>query len=233
MSMKVKTAWYYKTWWKVMASPLTFYHEIKPQKWDEEPLSFILGSSWLAGLFVTIGIFFTQYLTIGVGLLQLVHGIEILYVMPALLVLALAFFLMTLLIAGGIVVGFFLALFTVLGLVLYGTARLMHGHGKLTDTLKAVFYSSAALQALGILVFIAILVKFHWLDFSLFMMGENVIYILSAIYLWGLMSIGCRRFHGTGRMLSIAIAAVPFIAALLVNWYLSSKFLPAFAPWLS
>ena len=233
MSLRDKIRWYYLTWWKVMTAPLTFYHEIKPQKWDEEPLSFILGSSWLAGLFVTIGIFCSQYLTIGVGLLQLVKGIEILYVTPALLVLALAFFLMTLLIAGGIVVGFFLALFTGLGLVLYGTARLAKGHGKLTDALKAVFYSSAVLQTLAILVFIGILVKFHWLDFSFFLMGENVIYVLSAIYLWGLMSIGCRRFHGTGRLISILIAAVPFIAALLVNYYLSSKFLPAFAPWLS
>ncbi|MFH0887000.1 MAG: hypothetical protein V1843_02405 [bacterium] len=216
-----------------MTSPLDFFRHIQRQDWGEEALSFLVGGGWCAAFFITIGVFLTQYLVIGGSLFEKVAPHEILYVLPAVIVLGLTFFMMTYILVGAAVVGFVVVLFGILGIILYGAVKLIAKKGILGDSLKASFYSSAVIQAAIAITAVAVLVKFRVVDFNYFLVAENIIYILAVIYMWGLQSIGCRRAHDTTRFLSIIAASIPFIIAVLINWGFNVAVLPKFAPWLS
>ena len=215
-----------------MARPILFYTKMPAGEWFEEALNFGGASGLLLGLWITIAIFITQYIGLMQTLTEGLTPLKLLIVSPVIIIFVLVISLMTFLIAGGIITGFFLLAFYILGTVLHFSLRILGGKGNFFEMVKAMFYSLGMVQAGGLLAILAILTRWHLLNFGLFVIGENIVYYGTALYTYGLWSIAGKKVHNVPRWKAFAAAVIPILLVILFNLALNRFLLPRLERWL-
>ena len=225
--------WYFETWWMIVARPIYFYAKMKEESWRERPLTFLLITSWLTALIVTLAAFIIQYVPIGSTLVEGITGFNFIIILPVLITLSLVFFMITLLILGGLITLIFgLACYSV-GLVMHYVYLILGGKGKYEQILPAVFYSSAVFLALFFPVVFAFLTRYGMLDFPLFRVGYNLTYGLIALYLYGLWAVVGRMVYGVSKPKAFLGALAPIILLLIFGIIFDKMALPKFEAWIT
>jgi hypothetical protein len=225
--------WFLETWWTIIVRPIYFYTKLKEEDWKEKALTFLLMNCGILAAVGSLVIFIIQYITIGRTLVEGVAGIKFLIVLPVLITLAFVFFLITLLILGGILVLNFFVVFYLIGILLHYVYLMLGGKGSRNRMLQSSFYSSAVILA-GIFVFLLmILTKHGGLEFALFRAGYNLIYFLVALYVYGLWAVAGRKTYGVPRWKAFAGALVPLILLLIFGILFDKIALSKFQPWIT
>jgi hypothetical protein len=206
---------YFQTWWLIIARPIYFYTKLKEANWREQSLTFLLVTAWLLAAAATLAIFIIQYIPIGSTLVQEVHGAKLILVLPVMVTLALVFFALTLLIVGGVLalglgVGFY-----ALGLVMHYTYIVLGGKGSLNRMVQSALYSSAIVLVGVFPVLFAMMTRYNLLDISLFRVGYNVVYGLTAIFIYGLWAVAGRKAYDLPKWKAWLGALVPVILLLI------------------
>jgi hypothetical protein len=140
-----------------------------------------------------------------------------------------AFFAITALIIGGFLIGAMLGLLLFCAAILNFLLILLGGKGNIYEVVKASLYSSAALLAGLINIFLMISVKYKLMTFPDWITGERVVFYCVSVYLYGLFSILGKKTHNVPRWKAFLAATIPFIALVLFNVVLSAKILPKLA----
>ncbi|MEA3492832.1 MAG: hypothetical protein U9R38_00430 [Candidatus Margulisiibacteriota bacterium] len=224
---------YCNTWWAIIMQPIWFYTRLKEEDWREKSLSFLLITSWIIGLSAAIVIFVVQYVPIGGTLIEGLHGLNFLMIMPVLATLAFVFFVITLLILGGAFsLGFFL-MFYLTGVVLHYVYIFLKGKGSMNRMIQSMFYSTAAIQSVLLVLLLMIISKFGSLSFQLFQVGFEVIYFFTLLYLYGLWAIAGRKTYGVPKWLAFAGAIVPVILLLIFGILFDKIALSRLQPWIT
>jgi len=222
-------SWYFDTLYKIIVKPILFYQDMPKGSWKEDSLSFTLVTGWILAFSLTLVVFINNYLPTGLSLIDGIQGQKLIIVIPVLAIMGFAFFAMTVLIVGGMVIGSLLALFFSCAAVLNFLLMLLGGKGNVFDVVKASLYSSCVLLAGLLNIFLMLVVKYKLMTFSDWINGERVIYYCACVYLYGLFSILGRKTHSVPRWKAFLAATVPFIVLVLINVVLSSKILPKLA----
>ncbi|MGB9613738.1 MAG: hypothetical protein ACPL4K_06175, partial [Candidatus Margulisiibacteriota bacterium] len=187
--------WYFENWWKIIVRPIYFYTKLKEENWQENPLTFLLISSWILAFAATLAIFIIQYFPIGSTLVEGITGFKFIVILPVLLTLAFVFFMLTFLILGGLLALGFGVGFYLIGFLLHYVYLFLGGKGYLGRMIQGTFYSSAILF-MGIFpVIFSIMTRYGLLDFSLFRVGYNLVYVLTLIYVYGLWAVAGRKVY--------------------------------------
>ncbi|MFH1347835.1 MAG: YIP1 family protein [Candidatus Margulisiibacteriota bacterium] len=224
---------YFNTWWTIILRPIYFYTKLKEENWKEKSLTFLLITSWLLALGATLVIFIVQYVPIGSTLVEGVKGAKFIIVLPVLLTLAFVFFMITLLILGGLLTLSFFTIFYLMGYLLHYIYMLLGGKGSLNRMIQSSLYSSAVIAG-GMLVFLLmILTKFAGLDFLLFRYGFNTIYFLMTLYVYGLWAVAGRKTYGVPKWKAFVGAIVPAAAMLIFGILFDKIALSRLQPWIS
>jgi hypothetical protein len=221
------------TWWTVIVRPIYFYTKLKEEDWKEEALTFFLINSWILGLAATLVIFIIQYLPIGSTLIEGISGLKFILILPVLLTLAFVFFLITVLILGGMFAIIFFVLFCLVGILLHYAYLFLGGKGSLNRMLQSMLYSSAAILFGITILFLMILTGYGMLDFSLFQAGFNSIYFLILLYIYGLWAVAGRKTYGVPRWKAFLGAIVPIIVLLIFGVLFDKIALPKLQPWIT
>lgn len=224
---------YCATWWTIIVQPIWFYTKLKEEDWREKSLSFLLITSWIIGLVATIIIFIMQYVPIGSTLVEGLYGIKFLLIMPVLATLAFVFFTITLLILGGAFsLGFFL-MFYLTGITLHYVYIFLRGKGNMNRMVQSMFYSTAAIQSVLLILLLMIVSKFGGLSFQLFQVGFQVIYFFTLLYLYGLWAIAGRKVYGIPKWVAFAGAIIPVILLLIFGILFDKIALSRLQPWIT
>lgn len=221
--------WYLENLNKIMLRPILFYQDMPKGSWKEYPLSFALITGWIMAFFLTSVFFINNYLPTGLSLIEGIQGQKLLIVVPVLLVMAFAFFAMTTLIIGGIMIGAILGLLFFCAAVLNFLLILLGGTGNFFEVLKASLYASAVMLAGLLNIILMISVKYKLMSLSDWITGERVVFYCASVYLFGLFSILGRKTHNVPRWKAFLAATIPFIILVLINVLLSAKILPKLA----
>jgi len=222
-------SWYFDTLYKVIVKPILFYQHMPKGSWKEDPLSFAMVTGWILAFALTLVVFINNYLPTGLSLINGIQGQKLIIVIPVLAIMGSAFFAMTVLIVGGMLIGFLLGLLFSCAAVLNFLLILLGGKGNIFDVVKASLYSSSVMLAGLLNIFLMISVKYKLMTLSDWITGERVIYYCASVYMFGLFSILGRKTHNVPRWKAFLAATVPFLAMVLVNVILSSKILPKLA----
>jgi len=217
---------YFEIWQNVIARPILFYTVMPKKNWKEDPLTFAAQSSWILSFALTVTIFITQYVPIGKYLVEGLSGIELLMVSPVVLTVAFVFFAMTYIILGGLVMGALLVLLLACASIEHVALKALGGKGDLKDMFSAFFYSGAVFVFGLVPSLLAILTKWHFLNFWQFTISENIIYYFSCLYIYGIWSIAGKKLHDVPRWKAFIAAALPVLILIGINIVLSSKILP-------
>ncbi len=195
-------------------------------KWREDPLSFALVTGWILAFALTLVFFINSYLPTGLSLIDGIQGHKLIIVIPVLAVMGFAFFTMTVLIVGALLIGAILGLLFVCAAILNFLLILLGGKGNIFEVVKASLYASASFLAALLNIFLMLPVKYKLMTFSDWITGERVIFYCACVYLYGLFSILGRKTHNVPRWKAFLAATVPFIILVLMNIVLSGKVLP-------
>lgn len=221
--------WYIDTFNKVIFRPILFYQDMPKGKWHEDALSFAMVTGWILAFALTLVFFINSYLPTGLSLVEGIQGQKMIILTPVLAVMGFAFFAMTVLIVGGLLIGAILALLFFCAAVLNLLLILLGGKGNIFEVGKASLYSSAVMLAGLLNILLMLPVKLKMLSFTDWITGERVVFYCAAVYLYGLFSILGRKTHNVPRWKAFLAATVPFIALVLINVILSAKVLPKLA----
>jgi len=221
--------WYIENLYKLALRPILFYQDMPKGSWKEDSLSFALVTGWIMAVALTAVFFLNNYLPTGLTLIEGIQGQKLIIVVPVLLVMGFAFFAMTALIIGGIMIGAILSLMFFCAAVLDFLLILLGGTGNIFEVFKATLYASAALLAGLLNIFLMIPVKYKLLSFPVWITGERVVFYFTCVYLYGLFSILGRKTHKVPKWKAFLAATIPFIILVLINVVLSAKILPKLA----
>ncbi|OGC36962.1 hypothetical protein A2311_04850 [candidate division WOR-1 bacterium RIFOXYB2_FULL_48_7] len=217
----------------IISRPILFFSRLKEENWRGQSLTFLLITAWLLAFFMSIAVFILQYIPIGATLVEGIAGWKFVTILPVLLALAIIFFLITLLIMGGLLVGLFFTGFFLIGYCLHYLAALWGGKGNLNRIIQSSFYSSAAVQALLFGLFLALTVKAGWLTFPLFKVGFNFLIVLIVIFSYGLWAIMVRKVYGLPKWQSFIVAIVPSLLLLILLFIFDKIALQKVEAWIT
>jgi len=206
---------YFVEWWIIIARPILFYTRLKEESWREKSLTFLISSSWLLAFFVALAIFVIQFVPIGSTLVAGIVGWKFLIILPVLLTMAFAFFMITFLIVGGMLVVSFGVGFIALAFVLHYIYKLLGGHGHINRMVQSMLYSSAVVLFLCFAALFGIMTRYGFLELSLFKVGVNVAFVFLTVYVYGLWAVAGRKTYGVPRWKAFAGALVPVILMLI------------------
>ena len=224
---------YLDNWWTIILRPIYFYTKLKGEEWKEEPLSFLLITSWILALGATLVVFFIQYVPIGKTLVEGVSGLKFVLILPVLLTVILVFFAITFLILGGLLTSLFFIIFYASAYVLHYVYQFLGGKGSFNQKIQMVFYSSAALL-FGLVIFaLMLLAKYTSFSFDYFRYGYNFIYFLISLYIYGLWSVSGRKNYGVAKWKAFLGAIIPFLVLLIFGLLFDKIALSRLAPWIS
>ncbi len=209
-------AWkeYFAEWWVVIARPILFYTRLKEENWQEKSFTFFMYSTWLLAFIAALAIFVIQFVPIGSTLVAGIAGWKFVIILPVLLTLAFAFFMITFLIVGGLLVLLFGAGWLALAYVLHYIYKLFGGRGHVNRMVQDILYSSAVVLFLGLPALFGIMTRYGWLDLSLFKVGFNIVFVFLTVYVYGLWAVAGRKVYGVAKWQAFLGALVP--AALLL-----------------
>jgi len=206
---------YFVEWWIIVARPILFYTRLKEESWQEKSLTFLIYSSWLLALFASLAIFIIQFLPIGSTLVAGIVGWKFVIILPVLLTMAFAFFMITFLIVGGLLVLSFGAGFIALAYILHYVYKLLGGHGHVNRMKQSMLYSSAVVLFLCLPALFAVMTRYNLLELSLFKVGFNIVFVFLTVYVYGLWAVAGRKAYGVPRWKAFAGALVP-VALMLI-----------------
>jgi hypothetical protein len=209
---------YFAEWWVIIARPILFYTRLKEESWKEKSLSFLIYSAWLLAFFAALAIFIIQFVPIGSTLVAGIVGWKFLIILPVLLTMAFAFFMITFLIVGGLLVLSLGAAFIALAYILHYMYMMLGGHGHLNRMAQSLLYSSAVVLFLCLPALFAIMTRYNLLELSLFKVGFNIVFVFLTVYVYGLWAVAGRKAYGVPKWQAFAGALVP--AALLLIFLL-------------
>ncbi|KPJ68415.1 hypothetical protein AMJ44_06550 [candidate division WOR-1 bacterium DG_54_3] len=228
-----RLGWFLHTWWAVIVRPIYFYTRLKEEDWKEKALTFFLINSWILGLAATLMVFIIQYLPIGSTLIEGISGLKFVLILPVLLTLAFVFFLITVLILGGMFAVIFFVLFCLAGILLHYVYLFLGGKGSLNRMLQSMLYSSAVILFGMTILFLMVLTGYGRLDFSLFRTGFDCIYFLILLNIYGLWAVAGRKTYGVPRWKAFLGAIVPVIILLIFGFVFDKMALPKLQPWIT
>ncbi len=213
---------YFAEWWVIIARPILFYTRLKEESWQEKSLTFFLYSAWLLAFIASLAIFVIQFVPIGSTLVAGIAGWKFIIILPVLLTLAFAFFMITFLIVGGLLVLGFGAAFLALAYVLHYIYKLLGGHGHVNRLVQDLLYSSAVLLFLGLPALFGIMTRYGWLDLSLFKVGFNIVFVFLTVYVYGLWAVAGRKVYSVAKWQAFLGALVP-AGLLLIFLFIFDK----------
>ena len=217
-------AWkdYLVEWWIVIARPILFYTRLPEESWQEKSLTFFLYSAWLLAFVAALAIFAIQFVPIGATLVAGIVGWKFVIILPVLLTLAFAFFMITFLIVGGLLALLFGAAFLALAYILHYIYRLLGGHGHANRMLQDLLYSSAVIMFLALPALFGVMVRYGWLELSLFKVGFNIVFVFLTVYVYGLWAVAGRKVYGVAKWQAFLGALAP-VALLLIFLFVFDK----------
>ena len=219
--------------WDVILRPIYFYTVLPKGEWSDKPLTFAGMTAWILAAVMSIVIFFTQLWPIGATLFEKVSGWQYLIIFPVALLLAFMFFLITIMIVGGVLMALLLSLFYVLGVLIHVASHALGGRGDIFTAIKASFYSSAVL-ILGIFpILLIFLTKKGILDFTNFKIGYNMFYCFAVLYLYGIEAIISRKEYKVSKLKAFVAAILPVLLLIIIGLMISQLILPKMQPWLT
>jgi len=232
--MKKMLVEYFGDWWKVMARPIYFYTFMEKGAWSDKSFTFLMTSSLLLSLALSIAGFILQILPILISIVEGITGLKFLLIIPVLLVLCLAFFLIIfLMVTGGLIV-FSMIAFACAAIATSFIARyILNATGDIKEAIKSFFYSSAVYIPMILLAVLAISVRFRLIPYNMFIIGENVVVYCVVIYMWGLWSISIRKVFKLSKMKSAGVSLIPILIVVLLQLGASLKVLPSLERWIS
>jgi hypothetical protein len=139
-------------------------------------------------------------------------------ILPVLVTLGLAFFMITFLIVGGLLVMLFGAAFIALGYILHYVYKPFGGKGSLNRMVQSSLYSSAVILFLVLPALFGVMTRYGWLELSLFKVGFNIVYVFIAVYVYGLWAVAARKTYGVARWQAFAGALVPVFLMLIFGF---------------
>jgi len=225
--------WYIENFINIISKPILFYEKIPGTSWSEEPLTFAMITGWILSFAITLVLFINNYLPTGLSLIEGISGRKLFITVPVLAVMGIAFFIMTLLIIGGIVIAAILSLLLMCGVILNFLLVLLGGSGNLFEIMKAMLFSSAALLSGLINILLMIMVKYKLMTFADWITGERVIYYCTCVFLYGIFAILGRKTHKIDKWKAFLASTIPIIILILINIVFSAKILPKLAGMLS
>lgn len=218
--------WYLETLYKIIVRPILFFTDMPRGTWQEDALSFAMVTGWILSFAITVVLFINSYMPTGLSLIEGIYGRKLVIILPVLAIMGFAFFAMTLLIIGGLLILAVIGLFVVCAAVLNFLLVLLGGSGNIFEVVKATLYCSAAILAGLLNIFLLIAVKYKVMSAANWIIGENVIFLAASVFLYGLFAILGRKTHNVPRWKAFLAATVPFIMLLVINVILSMKVLP-------
>lgn len=224
---------YFKTWWTIMARPIYFYSRLKEESWKEASLTFLLQTAWIMAAVVTAAIFLIQYVPIGATLIEGIAGFKFIIILPVLVTLAFTFSAITLLIVGGLLVCVLGAGFCALGVVLHYTYLALGGKGSLNRMIQSSLYSSAIVMVGIFPALLAVLTRYHLLEFSLFRVGYNFIYAMIILFAYGLWAVAGRKVYNVPKWKAFTGALVPVILLLIFGFVFDKIGLRKLESWIA
>ncbi|OGB90775.1 hypothetical protein A2625_07010 [candidate division WOR-1 bacterium RIFCSPHIGHO2_01_FULL_53_15] len=224
---------YFVEWWIIIARPILFYTKLKEESWKEQSLTFLLFSSWILAAAFSLAIFIVQYLPIGATLVTGIIGFKFLLITPVILTLAFAFYMITLLIVGGVLSILFGAAFYAIGFILHYIYLAFGGQGRLNRMIQSSFYSSAVVLFLALPAAFAVVTRYGWLELSLFAVGFNIVYVFIAVYVYGLWAVAGRKTYGVAKWRAFAGALVPVVLLLIFGFIFDKIGLRKLEAWIA
>lgn len=231
---KLQITNYFKEWWLIMARPIYFFAVLKDELWQEKPLTFLMITAWLLAAVATLVIFCVQYIPIGSTLVEGITGYKFLIILPVLLTLIFVFFVITVLILGGVFIGSLFAAGWLAALVLHYIYTWLGGKGKLARMVQGSFYSvAAAALPVALLFGLMVMTKYGGLDYQLFMVGGSFLLFLIALFLYGLWAIAGRRDYRLSKTKAFAGALLPFFVLLIFVFIFDKIVFSKLQPWIT
>ena len=224
---------YWETLWKVILQPIYFYTVLPEGEWSDKPVTFAALTAWILAAVTSTVIFFTQLWPIGATLFEKVSGWQMVIVFPVALLLAFMFFLITIMIVGGIFMALVLSLFYVLGVLIHVASRALGGRGKIFTAIKASLYSSAVLIVAVLPILLVFFTKRGILDFTNFKIGYNMFYCFAVLYIYGLQAIISRKEYKVSKAMAFTAAVLPALLLIIIGIVVSQLVLPKIQPWLT
>lgn len=224
---------YWKTLYQVLVQPIYFYTFMPAGEWSDKPITFAGVTAWILAALASLVVFFTQLAPIGATLFEKVSGYRMIIILPVAALLAFMFYLITVMIIGGVMMALVFALFYVLGLAIHASSYLMGGRGEALKSIKASLYSSASLLAMLFPILLIFLTKRGILDFTNFRIGYNMFYCFAVLYLYGLFAIISRKVYKVSKASAFIAALLPLLILILLGIIMSQLVLPEMQPWLT
>jgi hypothetical protein len=218
---------------KLITNPAQFLQEIPNTQWNEDSLTFAMIVGWIMAFSLTFVVFVNSYLPTGLGLVDGIYGQKLLIVIPVLLIMGFAFFVMTVLILGGLlnlaVVGIFFGFAALLNFLLI----LLGGTGNLFDMARTSLYASGALLFGLINIFLMVLVKYGFVPVPAWIMGEKIVFMAASLYLFYAFIQMSKIVHKVNGIKAFLASTVPLIILVVFNLVFSAKILPKLLGFLS
>jgi hypothetical protein len=213
---------YFVEWWVIIARPILFFVRLKEESWQEGSLTFFLITTWLLAFISSLAIFIILWLPTGATLVSGISGLKFLFIVPVLLTQALAIFMITFSILGGLLTLIFGGGFIALAFILHYIYRALGGHGQLNRMIQGLFYSSAVVMFFSLAALLAVLTRYGFLELSLFKVGLNVVYVFVVVYVYGLWAVAGRKAYGLPKWKAFAGALVP-VTLMLIFLFIFDK----------
>lgn len=217
---------YFRTWWAVMVRPIYFFTFIPQGPWQDEALTFAGYSAWITSFFLAIAVFIIQQVPIGLRLIEWATPKQMIIASPVLAVFSVAFFAMTFLIVGGVMLAAVIGSLYVFGVILHGALRLLGGKGNILETIKASMYSGAVVLVFVVPVIFAILTKYHIAQMWQLSTVENIVYYGTCLYVYGLWSIAGKKVHDVPKWKAFLAAILPLAILVLLGVVFHAKVFP-------
>jgi hypothetical protein len=206
---------YFVEWWIIIARPILFYTRLKEESWQGKSLTFFIYSAWLLAFFASLAIFIIQFVPIGGTLVAGIVGLKFIIILPVLLTMAFAFFMITFLIVGGLLVIVFGAKFIALAFILHYIYRVLGGRSQVNRMIQSMLYSSAVVLFLCLPALFGIMTRYNLLELSLFKVGFNIVFVFLTVYVYGLWAVAGRKAYGVPRWKAFAGALAPALLMLI------------------
>jgi hypothetical protein len=210
----------------MLFKPDLFFQNLPKTLWSEDSLTFSMITGWILAFSITIVVFINSYFPTGLNLISGIYGNKLIIALPVLLVMGLAFFLMTLFIVAGLIIIALLSMFFAGGAAFNFILILLGGSGNIFDTIKASLFSSGAMLIGAINIILMIAVKYKLMSFSIWILLEKIVFYSGCILLFILFTVFGIHTHKVPKWKAMLAATVPFIVLILFNIVLSSKVLP-------
>jgi hypothetical protein len=219
-------SWYIENLMKLISSPKHFFADMPKGSWKEASLSFALVTGWIIAFALTTVMFINSYIPTGLSLIDGIYGKKLLIVIFPLLVMGTAFFIMTLLILGGILTIALLSLIFGYSAALNLLLILLGGSGNIWEVFKANLYGAGSYVAITLSIFLMIAVKYKLLSISIWMFIQNLSYYCIAAYVCYLFVRGSESTHKVPAWRAWLVATIFFIILVLINVVISAKIMP-------